>query len=121
MSKTSELLEIHALIKSASTNLDIRTKSKLIRDDVLAEYQPFKKQAFDTRRIDQDKEYNPRRGLQHYQRSEEFVSEDTNHKMICIQKCKEVTNLLKSVFSKTNEWHDSFIKTLYNTLNRRGK
>lgn len=115
MSKTSELLEIHALVKSASINLDIRNKSKCLRDSILTD-KPLTKLAFDTRRIDQDKEYNPRRGLQHYQRSEEFVSEDTAHKMACLEKCKEVTNILKSVFSRTNEWHDSFIKTLYNTL-----
>ena len=77
MSKTSELLEIHALVKSASINLDIRNKSKCLRDSILTD-KPLTKLAFDTRRIDQDKEYNPRRGLQHYQRSEEFVSEDKN-------------------------------------------
>jgi len=116
MSKTSELLEIHALIKSASINLDIRNKSKLLREDLITEYQPLKKLAFDTRRIDQDKEYNPRRGLQHYHRSEEFVTEETLNKVNSIKKLKNITALLKDLFHNDDSWHDSFAKTLYNSL-----
>ena len=121
MLKTSELLEIYSLVKTASTSLNISKQSKQARNNLLSDLNkinnnPLVKLAFDTRRIDQDKEYNPRRGLQHYQRSEEFVTEDTSLKIANIKKIKNVTALLKDLFHSDDAWHDSFAKTLYSSL-----
>lgn len=116
MSKPSNFLEIYTLIKSASNNLAIRNNTKLLREEFFQEFKPLKKMAFDTRRIDQDKDYNPRRGLQHYSRSDDFVSEEDIVKINNIKKLKNITALLHEIFNKDDAWHDSFSKTLYTGL-----
>lgn len=62
--------EIGKLIKNSSE----RSEYMLLRAQHLSP--SLVKQAFDTRRIDQNLEYNPRRNLQYYQRSEAFINDE---------------------------------------------
>ena len=75
-----EATEIYSLISRGSQEMEARKQSRLLRKVALESVssgQGFTKLAFDTRRIDQETEYNPRRGLQNYNRSEAFLSEGT--------------------------------------------
>lgn len=76
----------------------------------------FVKQAFDTRRIDQETEYNPRRGLQTYNRSEAFLSEAMAQKIENFAKLRDVLIGLKEVYGKEPEWQDSNARVLLSTL-----
>jgi len=78
----------------------------------------LKKVAFDTRRIDQETEYNPRRGLQYYNRSEPFVSEGMGNKIANFTKLRNILVDLKEAYGAVPEWQDSNARVLLATIDR---
>ena len=78
----------------------------------------FTKVAFDTRRIDQETEYNPRRGLQNYSRSEAFISEGLSQKILNFARLRKVLVGLKEIYGKQPEWQDSNARVLLSTLDK---
>lgn len=91
----------------------------LLRKEALASVesgQGFNKIAFDTRLMDQETEYNPRRGLQNYNRSEAFLSEALSNKVKSFAKLRKVLNQLKDVYGKEHEWQDSNARVLLTTI-----
>lgn len=74
------------------------------------------KLAFDTRRINQETDYNPRRGLQNYHRSEQFISEAYQQKIANFSKLKVILDQLKEKYGREPEWQDSYCRVLLNTL-----
>ena len=79
---------------------------------------PMIKVAFDTRRINQETEFNPRRGLQNYHRSESFITESTSNKLKVFKKLQSVLMKMKLEFEKSPEWQDSYARVLLNSLDR---
>lgn len=75
------------------------------------------KRAFDTRRINQDVDYNPRRNLQNYHRSEQLLSDAQVVKKTNLTKLYDVCAELKNKYEQEPEWQDSYCRVLYNTLN----
>jgi hypothetical protein len=75
------------------------------------------KLAFDTRRINQETDYNPRRGLQNYNRSEQFIDEARAAKISNFTKLKNIVDKLKAKYGREAEWQDSYCRVLLNTLN----
>lgn len=78
----------------------------------------IKKVAFDTRRIDQEKDRNPRRNLQYWHRSENFIDDESKEKIEVFDKLAEVVNELKSELSVQPEWFDSYVRVLSTNLDR---
>jgi hypothetical protein len=76
------------------------------------------KQAFDTRRINQEEEYNPRRNLQYYHRSEEFISEATAKKINVLEKLKNVLDNIKDQYGRSPSWGDSYARVLLSALDK---
>ena len=79
-----EVTELYQLVSQGTENIDARKQSRMLRKVALDSYssgQGFTKLAFDTRRVDQETQYIPRRGLQNYQRSEAFLSEAISQKI----------------------------------------
>lgn len=88
-----EASDIYNLISRGSENVDTRKRARLLRKAALCSLesgQGFNKVAFDTRRIDQETEYNPRRGLQNYNRSEAFITEAIAQKVKNFAKLRRV-------------------------------
>lgn len=112
--------EIYDLISSGIEDIPTRNKSFSVRKRALSNAINYGliKNAFDTRRIDQETEYNPRRGLQNYNRSEEFVSEALGQKIKNFSKLRDVLADLKQEYGKENEWQDSNARVLLSTLNK---
>lgn len=117
-----EIFEIFNIISEASSSLmGISVKysrqnranylSGLVNNNII-------KIAFDTRRIDQETEYNPRRGLQSYHRSEEFISQAISQKLKNFSKLRNVLVKLKDRFGKEPEWQDSYSRVLLSTLDK---
>jgi hypothetical protein len=79
---------------------------------------PLVKVAFDTRRIDQETEFNPRRGLQNYSRSEAFLNEANAGKLVQLKKLRGIVEALKTTYGREPEWQDSYCRVLLNTLNQ---
>lgn len=114
-----EVTELYNLISRGSQNLGARKRSRMLRKAALASAvsgQGFTKMAFDTRMIDQETDYNPRRGLQNYNRSEAFLSEALSHKVKSFAKLRKVLNELKEVYGKEHEWQDSNARVLLTTI-----
>lgn len=107
--------EIYNLISRGSEQLGYRKQARQLRkvamESVFSEH-GFTKLAFDTRRIDQETEYNPRRGLQNYNRSEAFISEGTAQRVKNFAKLRNVLNGMKQVYGKEHEWQDSNARVL---------
>lgn len=113
------IFELYQLISDGTVNLPSRSKFIALRKSGINSYNDgFKKMAFDTRRINQETEFNPRRGLQNYNRSEAFLSEAMGQKLIHLSKLKGVLEDLKQEFGKEHEWQDSNARVLLSTLDQ---
>jgi hypothetical protein len=114
-----EVTELYNLISRGSENVGARKQARALRKNAvtgIVSGNGFKKLAFDTRRIDQEVEYNPRRGLQNYNRSEAFVSEAMSQKIQNFTKLRKVLVGLKDIYGKDPEWQDSNARVLLTHL-----
>jgi len=119
-----DILEIYKTISVVSERTFSRKCCLVVRSSQLeahglvkcAEAIGFKKVAFDTRRVDQEEQYNPRRNLRNYHRSEAFVSDDLSDKLKLLHKLQNVLLKLKSVFGKDPDWHDSYSRILLSNI-----
>jgi hypothetical protein len=119
--KLNELADLYSLISRGTENVSSRKLSMKLRKAGLASTATdngFTKVAFDTRRIDQETEYNPRRGLQNYNRSAAFVSEALSQKLINFSKLRKVLVGLKEIYGKEPEWQDSNARVLLSTIDK---
>lgn len=115
-----QILELYQLISEGTNSIPDRKKSFELRKSAFQSYSSsgLTKLAFDTRRINQEIEYNPRRGLQNYHRSEQFISEAISQKLTNFAKLKKVLQSLKEQYEKEPEWQDSYARVLLSTLNK---
>ena len=101
-----EFAEIYYLISSGSSEIAVRKDMSKFRKQILNSFDNsdgFKKVAFDTRRINQETDFIPRRGLQNYHRSEAFLSEATSNKIQNFAKIKRGLENLKEKYGKEPE------------------
>jgi hypothetical protein len=114
-----DVFDIYDLISSGSKDINVRNQSRMLRKaafDTLCPKDGFTKVAFDTRRIDQETGFNPRRGLQNYNRSEAFVSEAMSQKVKNFAKLRTVLNTIHDKYGREHEWQDSNARVLLSTL-----
>lgn len=76
------------------------------------------KVAFDTRRINQGIDFNPRRNLQYYHRSAAFIESKTSDKIKSFLKLKAVLDSVKEDFLNNTNWLDSYARILSQTLDK---
>lgn len=117
--KLDTFTELYNLISNGTEGIASRKTAMRLRKVGLNSFisgQGFNKVAFDTRRIDQEVEINPRRGLQNYNRSEAFLSEIMGEKLKNFAKVRNVLNKLKDVYGKEREWQDSNARVLLATI-----
>lgn len=117
--RIEELMDLYNLISRGRKNFPTRRLSmdsrKLAFQSSIQDH-GFTKVAFDTRRIDQETEFNPRRGLQNYNRSQAFVNDNMSQKIRNFSRLRTTLNSLKEVYGKTPEWQDSNARVLLTTL-----
>lgn len=118
--KIKEIFDIYNLISDGVSSVSSRNECVAIRKVALdAKHKgPIVKNAFDTRRIDQEKQFNPRRGLQNYHRSEPFVSKATAEKLDIIEKLRSVLDEIKEEYERHFGWHESYARVLFNTVEK---
>lgn len=114
-----DVSDLYSLISSGVTSISTRKQSLELRKKALFSIAQtgIIKIAFDTRRINQELEYNPRRGLQNYHRSEQFITEASTQKIKNFQKLKEVLEELKEQYERDSNWQDSYVRVLLNAIN----
>ena len=116
--KLLEAADLYNLISRGTKDVASRKEARELRKIALEAASGLKKVAFDTRRIDQETEYNPRRGLQYYNRSEPFVSEAMGQKLANFTRLRNILNDIKDVYGKEPEWQDSNARILLATLDK---
>ncbi len=119
--KLDNLAELYELMFNGVENIPSRKQGRLLRKaglEACTSGNGFQKLAFDTRRIDQETEYNPRRGLQNYHRSEAFITEAVSQKLANFSKLRSVLESLRHEFGKEHEWQDSNARVLLSTLDK---
>jgi hypothetical protein len=109
------IIELYQLVSKGIESIESRKQFIILRKKSLNK--KINKFAFDTRRINQEIEYNPRRGLQNYHRSEQFISQATSEKLTVLAKLKRILDSLKDKYGKEPEWQDSYSRILLNTIN----
>lgn len=115
------IIELYQLISKGTENMPSRKQSIQLRKDGLISCvsdEGFTKLAFDTRRIDQETEYNPRRGLQAYHRSEKFISETMGIKLQALLKLRKGVQDLKEIYGREPAWQDSYSRILLSNLDK---
>lgn len=111
--KLETIFDIYELICSGSKNIISRNESFKLRKDAFGLLNSkIIKNAFDTRKIDQETSYNPRRGLQNYHRSEPFVSKNMKKKVEAFTRLSKILDEIKSKFGREYEWQDSYVRVL---------
>lgn len=116
-----EVTELYNLISRGTQGVESRKQSRQLRKaalDSVVSGQGFRKLAFDTRRIDQEVDYIPRRGLQNYNRSEQFLSEGVAQRVKNFAKLRNVLLGLKNVYGKEREWQDSNARILLTAIDK---
>lgn len=114
-----EILELHTLIIENSEKVLARRKGLSLRKAAINSMfnNVIVKIAFDTRRINQEADYNPRRGLQNYNRSQQFITEAHTIRITNFTKLKNILDEVKLKYDREPEWQDSYSRVLSNTLN----
>lgn len=114
-----EVTKLYNLISRGSQDVSSRKQARILRKVALESSTTsggFTKLAFDTRLIDQETEYNPRRGLQNYNRSEAFITDAIAQKVKNFAKLRRILLGLKEVYGKEHEWQDSNVRVLLSTI-----
>jgi len=114
----SQSMEVYELITKATANAKIRRLGSLARQQALSIDNGIVKVAFDTRRINQETDRNPRGNLQYYHRSEPYIDDDMSEKLSYFMKVKTATDLLKDRYGKEPEWFDSYARILSTAVDR---
>lgn len=117
MTNFYEIKNILSLISSSVTKNSERNKLLELRKRAFTP-QKLKKIAFDTRRINQETQINPRRGLQNYNRSESFISIALSKKLQNLNTLKNALNDIKNQYGKEIKWHDSNARVLLSHLEK---
>jgi hypothetical protein len=115
-----DFTEIYYLISTGMQGVTSRKDTAKLRKETMKSIGStgMVKLAFDTRRINQETDYIPRRGLQNYHRSEAFISEATADKIKNFAKIKSGLEDLKLKLGKQPEWQDSYARVLLSTIDR---
>jgi hypothetical protein len=119
--KLNTIFEIYDLMFAGTKYSSERKQSAIIRKTAFNK--AFSKDglikvAFDTRRIDQETTYNPRRGLQNYNRSEQFLSTAVANKVQAFAKLAKLLDQLKLEYGKEPEWQDSYVRVLASAIHK---
>lgn len=119
--KLLEVFELYNLISSGLADVTTRRQARSLRKEAFTSLTPnsgFKKLAFDTRRIDQENDYIPRRGLQNYHRSEKFISDAIGLKIESFTRLAKILEQLKIEYGREPEWQDSYTRVLGSAIKK---
>lgn len=120
--KLENFYELYQLISEGIQGISSRKSAMELRKtglkNFVADEGTFIKQAFDTRRINQETDFIPRRGLQNYHRSEEFVSQNIANKVKAFSRLAQLLDQLKLQYGKEPEWQDSYTRVLASAVHK---
>jgi hypothetical protein len=106
-------------IQNIHSSIEDRAEPRAARMAALKSVnEPILKTAFDTRRTNQDTDFNPRRNLQQYHRSDPFISEGAAAQLKTFFKLKTAVDSIKDDFVGDPDWLDSYVRILSTALDK---
>lgn len=105
-------------VNDTREDLMIENSARLVFYRTALESMRIKKLAFDTRKFNSETDRNPRAGLQHYHRSEEFLNRDDEKKVEILARLIAPLNDIKNKYGTDTDWHDSYARLLLDNLNK---
>jgi hypothetical protein len=114
----SDFSGLFRLISRAQQDISHRYFEHQLRLSALSEHtrSPMVKIAFDTRHIDRQNTYNPRRGLQYYHRSQPYLPEEISSSVNGLSKLRAAVRNIQMEHGSRPEWQDSYARVLLSTL-----
>lgn len=82
------------------------------------ELQPLTKLAFDTRRVDQENDRNPRKNLQYWHRTDQFIDATDEKTLKIFARLAKVLKQMKKKLGTQPEWFESYARQLYDNVYR---
>lgn len=79
---------------------------------------PLTKLAFDTRRVDQENDRNPRKNLQYWHRTDQFIDETDEKTLKTFARLAKVLKRMKKNLGTQPEWFESYARQLYDNVYR---
>ena len=119
--KLETISELYAIIAKGTESVPSRKQAIKLRKSAFESLEStdgFTKVAFDTRRINQGTQIIPRRGLQNYHRSQDFITEATDLRLQNLAKVKRALDSLKNKYGSEHEWQDSNARVLLSTIEK---
>jgi len=98
--------------------VSVKSSARVAAFKKIAELSTIKKIAIDTRNIDQETQRNPRRNLQYWHRSQEFVDQEMQDKLEVFAKLYSVLQNIKENYEREPEYHDSYSRVLHGHVER---
>jgi hypothetical protein len=111
-----DIIDIYQSICKSSEVVAVNKAALIIRSKYLTA--PIVKVAFDTRHVDQEHDFIPRRNLQEYHNSQAFISENLENKIKNLLKLKDIVVSLRDKYGALPEWQDSYLRVLCNSIER---
>lgn len=81
-------------------------------------HKPIRKVAFDTRRVDQKTQRNPRANLQYWHRTDAFIDSEDEGKLSRFARLMRILDDIKKQFGTEPEWFESYARVLYDNVHR---
>jgi hypothetical protein len=111
--------KVNYVIQDTSENISIESAARKSYYKAALDNKKFLvKVAFDSRKFNSETDRNPRVGLQHYHRSEEFLNRDDEKKIQILARLIAPLNDIKDKFGSDTDWHDSYARLLLDNLNK---
>lgn len=103
-------------INSADEGSDIHRQARLA---AYASFEkPLIKNAFDTRRINQETDRNPRTNLQYWHRTDPFIDDTDKSKLNTFAKLFNMLDNTKKKLGTQPEWFESYTRQLHDNVHR---
>jgi hypothetical protein len=99
-------------------NLGIKLEARLAAFKSFDSPAPIIKQAFDTRRVNQETDRNPRQNLQYWHRADAFIDKEDEGKLTIFANLMSILNDIKTDFGTQPEWFESYSRILYDNVHR---
>lgn len=112
----SELECPESLTYTIETELDNANRQSRFAALKTFKQTPIVKLAFDTRRVDQEHERNPRANLQYWHRADPFIDTEDEKKLSTFAKLMKVLKSINEEYGNQPEWFDSYARVLYDNV-----
>lgn len=114
----SDFSGLFRLISQAQQDISNRHFQRQLRLSAMSKHNtsPIVKIAFDTRHIDRQNTYNPRRGLQYYHRSQSYLPDEMISSIKGLSRLRAAVQDIHREHGNRPEWQDSYARVLLSTL-----